>query len=80
MCRVLRVHRSGYYAWLKRPLSEREMEVLNLIAAGRTNRDIADELVIALSTVKSHTHSIYGKLGVKNRTQAIALARELGLL
>jgi LuxR family maltose regulon positive regulatory protein len=67
-------------AALVEPLSERELEVLRLVAAGRTNRDIASELVIALSTVKSHTHSIYGKLGVKNRTQAIALARELSLI
>ena len=54
--------------------------MLRLVAAGLTNREIADELVIALSTVKSHTNSIYSKLGVKNRTQAIAQARALGLL
>lgn len=65
---------------LVEPLSDRELEVLRLVAAGLTNREIADELVIALSTVKSHTNSIYGKLGVKNRTQAVAQARGLGLL
>jgi LuxR family maltose regulon positive regulatory protein len=70
----------GHVPGLVEPLSERELEVLRLVAAGRTNREIAGELVVALSTIKSHTHSIYGKLGVRNRTQAIALARELGLL
>jgi LuxR family maltose regulon positive regulatory protein len=62
------------------PLSERELEVLRLVAAGLTNQEIADELVIAVSTVKSHTNHIYGKLGVKNRTQAIAQAGALRLL
>jgi LuxR family maltose regulon positive regulatory protein len=61
-------------------LSERELEVLHLVAAGLTNQAIADKLFIAVSTVKSHTNSIYGKLGVRNRTQAIAQARALGLL
>jgi LuxR family maltose regulon positive regulatory protein len=62
------------------PLSERELEVLRLVAAGLTNQAIADRLFIAVSTVKSHTNSIYGKLGVRNRTQAVAQARALGLL
>jgi LuxR family maltose regulon positive regulatory protein len=70
----------GAASSLIEPLSKRELEVLRLIAAGLTNRQIADEMVIAVSTVKSHTHSIYGKLGVKNRTQAIAQARALDLL
>jgi LuxR family maltose regulon positive regulatory protein len=65
---------------LAEPLSEREMEVLRLVAAGLTNQEIADRLVIAVSTVKSHTNSIYGKLGVKNRTQAVAMADSLSLL
>jgi LuxR family maltose regulon positive regulatory protein len=61
-------------------LTERETEVLRLIAAGLSNREIAQELVVAMSTVKSHINHIYGKLDVKNRTQAIARARTLGLL
>jgi LuxR family maltose regulon positive regulatory protein len=65
---------------LVEPLSERELEVLRLVAAGLSNREIAQELVIAVSTVKSHTNHIYGKLGVKNRTQAAAWAKELNLL
>jgi LuxR family maltose regulon positive regulatory protein len=65
---------------LVEPLSERELEVLRLVAGGLTNQEIADELVIAVSTVKSHTNHIYGKLGVKNRTQAIARAGALRLL
>jgi ATP/maltotriose-dependent transcriptional regulator MalT len=62
---------------LVEPLTEREMEVLHLVAAGLSNQEIADRLVITLGTVKSHTNSIYGKLGVKSRTQAIARAKAL---
>jgi DNA-binding CsgD family transcriptional regulator len=62
------------------PLSKRELEVLQLIASGRTNEEIAAELFIALSTVKTHVINIYGKLNVKRRTQAIARARQLKLL
>ncbi len=65
---------------LVEPLSERELEVLCLIAAGLTNREIAETLVIALGTAKAHTASIYAKLDVRNRTQAVARARELNLL
>jgi LuxR family maltose regulon positive regulatory protein len=61
-------------------LTERELEVLQLIAEGLSNREIADRLVLALSTVKVHTRNIYGKLGVHSRTQAVIRARELDLL
>jgi LuxR family maltose regulon positive regulatory protein len=65
---------------LVEPLSQREMEVLRLIAAGLSNREIADTLVIALSTVKTHVNNIYRKLDVSKRTQAVARARDLSLL
>jgi LuxR family maltose regulon positive regulatory protein len=61
-------------------LSERELEVLELIARGMTNREIASHLFLSLNTVKVHTRNIYGKLAVNNRTQAVAEARSLGLL
>ncbi len=62
------------------PLSERELEVLHLIADGLTNREIANKLILSLNTVKGHTRKIYGKLGVNSRTQAIGKARAFGLL
>jgi LuxR family maltose regulon positive regulatory protein len=62
------------------PLSDRELEVLRLIAEGLTNREIASRLFLAQSTVKVHTRNIYGKLDVHSRTQAVARARELGLM
>jgi ATP/maltotriose-dependent transcriptional regulator MalT len=62
------------------PLTERELEVLRLIAAGLSNRAIAARLVLALSTVKSYVNTIYGKLQVESRTQAVARARALHLL
>jgi LuxR family maltose regulon positive regulatory protein len=62
------------------PLSERELEVLQLIAAGLTNSEIASRLFLSPNTVKVHTHNIYGKLNVHSRTQAIARSQELGLL
>jgi len=67
-------------AELPEPLSEREMEVLALLAAGKSNRQIAKELFVALSTVKTHIKNIYTKLDAHNRTQAVSRARELGLL
>src|SRR5262249_39322231 len=65
---------------LVEPLSEREREVLRLLASGRTNREIADDLYVSLGTVKAHTHHVFAKLGVRGRTEAAARARDLGLL
>jgi LuxR family maltose regulon positive regulatory protein len=65
---------------LVEPLTDREVEVLQLIVAGLSNREIATELYLAMGTVKKHITNIYGKLGVKRRAQAIARARELNLL
>ena len=62
------------------PLSTREHEVLTLMASGRPNRAIAEELFITVDTVKRHVTHVFDKLGVSNRTQAVARARELGLL
>lgn len=70
----------GASAGLVEPLTEREMEVLGLLAQGLTNRQIAERLFIARGTVKAHAASIYGKLDVHNRTRAVTRARELGLL
>jgi LuxR family maltose regulon positive regulatory protein len=61
-------------------LSEREVQVLRLIADGATNKEIADELVLTVNTVKRHISNIFGKLEVSNRAQAIARARQLNLL
>jgi LuxR family maltose regulon positive regulatory protein len=60
-------------------LSQRELEVLRLIADGATNKEIADELVLTVNTVKRHISNIFGKLEVSNRAQAIARARQLNL-
>ena len=64
---------------LVEPLTEREREVLRLIAAGKSNAQIAQALVVAISTVKAHVNHLFGKLAVTSRTQAIAHARELHL-
>jgi LuxR family maltose regulon positive regulatory protein len=60
------------------PLTEREIEVLGLIESGCANQEIAAKLFISVPTVKRHISNIYAKLGAKNRTQAVSLARELG--
>jgi LuxR family maltose regulon positive regulatory protein len=65
---------------LVEPLSERELEVLQLIAQGLTNREIGERLFLALDTVKGHNRRVFGKLGVQNRTEAVTRARELELL
>jgi LuxR family transcriptional regulator, maltose regulon positive regulatory protein len=62
------------------PLSERELEVLGLIAEGLTNQEVANRLYLSLHTVKVHTRNIFTKLAVKNRTQAVARGRALGIL
>lgn len=62
------------------PLTERELEVLQLLAEGLSNREIAHELVVSLGTVKKHNNNIFGKLQATSRTQAVAQGREFGLL
>lgn len=62
------------------PLSDRELEILQLVADGLSNREISERLYLALSTVKGHNRNIYDKLQVQRRTEAVARARELGLL
>ena len=62
------------------PLTERELQVLGLMAAGRSNQEIADELVVVLDTVKKHVGHILDKLGAANRTQAVARARVMGVV
>jgi LuxR family transcriptional regulator, maltose regulon positive regulatory protein len=77
----LPVRRGGVaVAGLVEPLSARELEVLELLAAGAPNRAIAKELVVTVDTVKRHVSHLFSKLEVANRTQAVARARELGLL
>ena len=62
------------------PLSPREIEVLTLIADGKTNKEIAQQLIVSPGTIKAHTSSIYRKLDVANRTEAVARARQLSIL
>ncbi|WP_420630662.1 LuxR C-terminal-related transcriptional regulator [Candidatus Leptofilum sp.] len=65
---------------LLEPLSERELEVLRLVADGRSNREIAEQLFVTVGTVKKHLNNVFGKLGVARRTEAVAKARALDLL
>jgi DNA-binding NarL/FixJ family response regulator len=65
---------------LVEPLSERELEVLTLLASGRPNREVARDLFVSVGTVKTHTNNIYRKLGVRNRAEALARARILKLI
>jgi LuxR family maltose regulon positive regulatory protein len=62
------------------PLTDRELEVLRLVAAGLSNQEIATKLTISLGTAKTHTHNLYGKLGVNTRVQAVGRARDLHLI
>jgi ATP/maltotriose-dependent transcriptional regulator MalT len=65
---------------LEEPLSAREIEVLRLIAQGHSNQEVAARLYITEGTVKRHTTNLYGKLGVRSRTQAVVRGRSLGLI
>jgi LuxR family maltose regulon positive regulatory protein len=65
---------------LAEPLSQREQEVLALIHQGLANKEIAERMSVAPATVKAHIRNLYGKLGVSRRTEALAKAREVGLL
>ena len=62
------------------PLSEREQEVLQSLAAGMSNQAIADEFTVSVGTIKTHLNNIYDKLNVHSRTQAVARSRALHLL
>jgi DNA-binding NarL/FixJ family response regulator len=62
------------------PLSEREREVLAVLATGKTTSEAARDLFVSVGTIKSHTSNIYRKLGARNRAEAIARAHDLGLL
>jgi LuxR family maltose regulon positive regulatory protein len=73
------VHRPGGEE-LVESLTEREMEVLRLMCEGYSNQDIADEIIVSVNTVKKHTSNIYGKLGVRNRAQAVLRAHEIELI
>ena len=61
-------------------LTPRELEIMRLIGKGYSNPEIASELVVTINTIKKHTSNIYGKLGVRSRTQAIARAHQLNLI
>ena len=78
--RVSSMVQSAQMEGLVEPLTEREGEILSLIAQGASNKEIASQLYIAEGTVKNHVTSILGKLGVRDRTQAALKARELGLM
>ena len=67
-------------AGIVEPLTSRELEVLEMLAAGRSNQAIAGELVVALDTVKKHVSHVLAKLGAANRTEAVARAREMSLI
>ena len=81
---ILKIHppaeeSTSPFAALPEPLSAQEIRVLKLVAAGKSNQEIADELVISTGTAKWHVHNVLQKLEVNNRSQAIARARELGI-
>ena len=71
---------AGAAPGLAEPLTDRELDVLRLLAAGKSNQRIAHDLVVALDTVKTHVTHILGEFGAANRTEAAARARQLGLI
>jgi len=79
-CNTLHVSVAAGDRALPEPLTGRELEILTLVAAGLTNREIAERLSISAQTVKKHTGNIYGKLGASTRTEAVAIARAIDLL
>ncbi len=80
MCQPESAAHSGPREQIPDALSEQELRVLHLIVAGKSNQEIAEELVITVGTAKWHVHNILQKLGVSNRSKAIARARELGIV
>ena len=72
--------RDANRAKLPQPLTPREMEVLELLALGKTNRQVAQDFVVSVGTVKNHVEHLMGKLGVSDRTQAVVRALELGII
>ena len=74
------VRRSVVEPFLVEPLTEREPEVLACVTEGMTNAEIAEELVVAVSTVHTHLKNIYGKLAIRNRVEAVTRGQALGLV
>jgi DNA-binding CsgD family transcriptional regulator len=80
--RVKKHQEAQGYEWNEKNdlLSDREMEVLKLLAEGLTNKEISEKLYVSVNTVKTHLNNIYSKLGVNRRTQAISAAKRLEIL
>lgn len=77
---VVAPHKVDAEALRRMGISSRELEVLRLMATGNSNQEIADKLFISLATVKSHSSSLFGKLEVKRRTEAVHRAKALGII
>ncbi|MFN2202495.1 MAG: response regulator transcription factor [Caldilineaceae bacterium] len=80
LCSPLHTYMAPADQPLIEPLSAQEQEVLSLIATGLTNREIAERLTVTLGTVKAHINHVFGKLGVRNRVEAVSRAQEIGIL